>query len=205
MAEFSATMDPGIERFARAYARGVGALNVRAIAASAEVMVSHVVLSIRERLNRTVGTGHLESKIQAFGLARDDNNQSVNVGSDVPYMLIHDDGGVVRSSRGVGAKLAIPNKSNVSFFSRFGGTNPALWPRDIPRGNLFRVGDVLRDRKNKDMRTNAAYFLKDSVSIPQTNYLKHAAQDSLDDIGETYVNAYNKALKEWTNEASGKP
>jgi len=193
-------MGSGIQDFAKAFAEQEGLVRAASIAAGGEVLVSHLVLSAEQRLNKTRGTGNLEERLTTFGEVTQGEVFSINVGSDVVYMMIHDTGGEIVSSRGGNAHLAIPNRNNSRFFSRFGGTNPAPWPRDIPKGELYRTGKVLRDSSNPDMKTNVAYYLAQSVTIPRTDYIKIGTNQAIPDIYEVFETRYAELMEMLANE-----
>jgi hypothetical protein len=208
MTAFSATMTPNIPEFINGFLEKEGVARSGAILEAAKEAKSSLQFSIATRLNKTPGGDqpNLESSIQIFGeVTPDQEVMQLNIGSNKPYMFIHDTGGTIRSSRGPGKYLAIPNLSNRAFFGRFSNN---IWPREVPNGELYFTPAkkpgfaLLRDRRNPNMKNNVAFILAQSVTIPKTDYIRLAYNEALPDIDAAFEKTYNRLLEELAEEAS---
>jgi hypothetical protein len=170
-ADFTAKMDTSsIEAFARGFVEKYGADITMKMVESAKVM------------QRTLqdSTGRLLEK---------------GTGSQLPYALIHDRGGVIKPSRA--KALAIPNDDNTAFFSGF---NKVLPSPSTLRSLAPEKSKVLwLDKKTgtlKDDKGQVAYFLRRSVRMPPKYYIGAAVKEALPEIHEIFDGLVEDAIEE---------
>jgi hypothetical protein len=115
---------------------------------------------------------------------------SVGAYSAMPYAQIQNEGGIIRAKRKF---LAIP----------LNGVPRGKWPRDYPRGELFRpMGRDGKPRTVLAMKTGQRgklkilFALTPSVRIDATGYIDFAAESAAPKIEEIIGNLAQRAIEE---------
>ena len=203
-ADFEAKMDTSsIEAFARGFVEKYGADITMKMVESAKVMQRHLQDSTGRLLEKGRHTGRLRGSWRPGGVYFADSDEaSIDVisfdpstGSQLPYALIHDRGGVIKPSRA--KALAIPNDDNTAFFSGF---NKVLPSPSTLRSLAPEKSKVLWfDKKTstlKDDKGQVAYFLRRSVRMPPKYYIGAAVKAALPEIHEIFDGLVEDAIEE---------
>mgnify|MGYP003134466511 CR=1 FL=1 len=199
--EFTAKMDTSdIEAFARGFVKKYGADVTMKMVESAQIMERNLKVSTAQRLEKGRHTGRLKGSWKPGAVYFADSNEaSIDVlsvdpltGTQVPYALIHDRGGVIRPTRA--KALAIPNDDNKAFFSGLNRNLPG--PRDLPPNKNALLWLDKDTGTLKDDKGQVAYFLRRSVKMPARYYIRDAVKSALPEIFEVFDDLVESAIEE---------
>lgn len=160
------TFDGDVGGIVDRIARGVSGESANAVMRAAVIAAGELRRTSRD-LNKTgQAKGGLSRSFRETFVAAGEDEISAGAYSDLVYADIQDRGGVIRPRRG--KMLAIPLKG--------AGVPRGKWPRDYPKGALFRVGSALATRAGSRGKLKFLFALKSSVRIPPTNYIAKAEE-----------------------------
>lgn len=129
--------------------------------------------------------GGLARSFKASFNAVQGDTLSAGAYSDLPYADIQNRGGVVTPKSG--SMLAIPLKG--------AGVARGKWPRDYPKGALFRVGSALAMKAGAKGKLKFLFALKPSVRIKPTGYIDYAAESVEPKIVEIMGDLAQRAIE----------
>lgn len=160
------TFDGEVGSIVDRIARGVSGESAGAVLRAAFIAAGELRRTSRD-LNRTgKATGRLSRSFKETFVGAGPEGLEAGAYSDLTYAEIQDQGGIVRPKSG--KMLAIPLKG--------AGVPRGKWPRDYPKGALFRVGKALATRAGDKGKLKFLFALKSSVRIPPTNYVAKAEE-----------------------------
>ena len=203
-ADFEAKMDTSsVEAFARDFVKKYGAGVTNALIESAQIMQRQLQDSTSRILEKGRHTGRLRDSWKPSGVYFTGSDEaSIDVvstdpqtGTQLPYALIHDRGGVIRPTRA--KALAIPNEGNTAFFSGFNKNLPS--PSDLRAFAPMKSDLLWLDKKTgtlKDDKGQVAYFLRRSVKMPARWYIREAVKQALPEIHQVFDELVENAIEE---------
>lgn len=166
-------------------ARGVSDEAPRALLLAAEHAAGELRRTAQTLNSSGSARGGLARSFKAQFNAVQGATLSAGAYSDLPYADIQNRGGVVRPKRG--KALAVPLKG--------AGVPAGKWPRDFPKGALFRVGSALATRAGAKGRIKFLFALKSSVRIQPTGYVDYAAESVEPKIVEIMGDLAQRAIE----------
>lgn len=198
--DFSAKMDTsGVDAFARSFVQRYGAKVTDALIDSAFDMQRELRTKTKTVLEKGDHTGTLRRSWQPGAVYFPETDEaSIDVvsidpqtGTQIPYALIHDRGGVITPKRA--KALAIPNRDS-DFFTGSNKDFPSptkLTPDKYKLLWLDKETGTLKDDKGQ-----VAYFLRRSVKMPARYYIRDAVKAAIPQIIDRFEKLVEDSIGE---------
>lgn len=174
-------------------ARGVSDEAPRALLLAAEHAAGEVRRTAQALNSSGSARGGLARSFKASFNSVQGDTLSAGAYSDLPYADIQNRGGRIKAKK---RKLAVPVK---------GVARAGKWPRDYPKGFLFRVGNLLvhktentkagKYRKGTLFGLKIYFVLRSSVKIEPTGYIDFASESAEPKIVEIMGDLAQRAIE----------